>query len=211
MKIVQGLIGLLVFATLSTSCVRLNGQLDIKQAMSAKKKSGFLNRKTKEIKIQPDLYAAELKVNGSKNFTLKLEGHENVLIPLKSEKNLNVPSNGIVEISHNDINQPFDIKGNIKTDVSHSGVIDSFEDCTRTVTENRCTKICEMSESGCRIDCKDEVSEIQGRRHVAFHFRTTQRDLFINFFKIEKPEVLATFTGTDTQVDRVVDFEGLCQ
>lgn len=210
MQGLKSLMGLIVLSLLSTSCLKLDGQLDVRQAMSAKKKSGFLNLKTKEIKIEPDLYRAELKINGNKSYTLKLEGHEKILIPIKSENDLNVPTSGQIAISHNDINQPFDIRGNIKTDITHSGGTDTVEDCTWTVTENHCQKICDKPDS-CTIACKDVQVTLRGHRQVSFHYRTTHRDLSVDFLKADKPEVLATFNGSDTQVDRITDFEGLCR
>lgn len=210
MKGLKSLMGLLVLSLLSTSCLKLDGQLDVRQAMSAKKKSGFLNLKTKEIKIEPDLYNAELKINGNKSYTLKLEGRDKILIPIKGEKDLNIPNNGQIAISHNDINQPFDLRGDIKTNITHSGGTDTVEDCSWTVTENHCQKICDKPDA-CRIECKDVQVTLKGRHQVSYHYRTTHRDLSIDFLKADKPEVLATFTGSDTQVDRITDFEGVCR
>ena len=203
------LMGLMVVSLISTSCVSLNGQLDVKQMMAAKKKSGFLNLKTTEIQIRPDLYSAELKINSDKSYTLKLSGHNNILIPIKSSKDLNVPSNGHVAISHNDINQPFDMRGEITTDINDSERSDVIEDCTFTVTENHCQKICDKPDA-CSIVCKDEQVTINGRHEVAFHYRTTHRDLNMDFLKADKPEVLASFHGSDTQTDRITDFSGVC-
>lgn len=206
----QNVLCCLAVVVLSASCVSLNGQLDVKQTMSAKKKSGFLNLKTKEIQIQPDLYMAELKINSDRSFTLKLDGHDRILIPIKSEKGLNVPSNGRVFISHTDINQPFDISGMISTDVSESDHQRAIEECTYTVTENHCQKICE-SEKSCHIDCKDVPVELHGHREVEFHYETIHRDLAMDLLKQEKGEVLASFHGTDTETSRISDYQSVCR
>ena len=210
MKGLKVLMSLMVVSLMSTSCVTLNGQLDVKQTMAAKKKSGFLNLKTTEIQIQPDLYSAELKINSDKSYTLKLSGHENILIPIKSSKDLNVPSNGHVAISHNDINQPFDVRGEIATDVQDSSSTQAIEDCTFTVTENHCQKICDKPDA-CSIVCKDEQMTINGRHEVAYHYRSTHRDLSIDFLKADKPEVLGSFHGTDTATERINDYSGVCR
>jgi hypothetical protein len=204
------LMGLMVVSLMSTSCVSLNGQLDVKQMMAAKKKSGFLNLKTTEIQIQPDLYSAELKINSNKNYTLKLDGQNKILIPIKASKDLNVPSNGHVSMSHNDINQPFDLSGEISTDIQDSDRTDTVEDCTFTVTENHCQKICDKPDA-CSIVCKDVQVTLNGRHEVSYHFRTTHRDLNIDFLKADKPEVLASFHGTDTETDRITDYSGVCR
>lgn len=208
-RALKNMMCLLAVAVFSASCVTLEGRLDVKQAMSAKKKAGFLNLKTKEIRIEPDLYEAKLKVNSDKSFTLKLEGRENILIPLRSEKDLNVPKNGRVFISHADINQPFDVSGFISTDVSETERQRAIEDCSVTVTENHCKKICE-NEHSCKVECKDEQVQLKGHHLVEFHYQTIHRDLSMDLLKQEKAEVLASFHGTDTETFRVTDFEGRC-
>jgi len=209
-RVLKNVLCLLAVTVLSASCVTLDGRLDVKQAMSARKKSGFLNLKTKEIRIEPDLYEASLKANSDKSFTLKLEGREKILIPLKSEKDLNVPGNGRVFISHSEINQPFDVSGLITTDVSHSERQSAFEECSFTVTENHCKKICEKEDS-CKIECKDEQVTMHGHHYVEFHYQTIHRDLAMELLKQDKGEVLATFHGTDTETSRITDFEGRCE
>lgn len=209
MKGFKSVVCLMAVTVFSASCVTLEGRLDVRQEMAAKKKSGFLNLKTKEIRIQPDLYQAQLKVNSDKSFTLKLEGREKILIPLKSEKDLNIPRNGRVFISHSEINQPFDVSGFITTDITNSERQSAIEECSVTVTENHCKKICE-SEHSCKIECKDEQVQLKGHHHVEFHYQTIHRDLAMELLKQDKGEVLASFHGTDTETSRITDFEGRC-
>lgn len=209
MKGLKGLLGLVVVSLISTSCLSLDGHLDVKQAMSAKKKSGFLYLKRSEIQIAPGLYAAKIRVNSDRSYTLKLEGHDKILIPLKSEKSLNVPSNGKVLISHNDINQPFDIEGSIDTEVTESDRTNAIEECSWTVTENHCQKICEPG--ACKIVCHDEQVILHGHHEVVFHYQTINRGLAIDFLKQDKGEVLASFHGTDTETNRITDHEGICR
>lgn len=210
MNNLKNVMSLMLLSLMATSCVNLDGQLDVKQVMTAKIKSGFLNRKTKDVQIQPDLYRAELKINGDKNFTLKLEGRNKLLIPIKSKNDFKAPSNGRVAISHNDINQPFDISGAIATDVSNSGQINQLEDCTWTVTENHCKKICDTVNS-CHVECRDVQITVHGRREVEFHFRTTHRDVNMDLLRAGTAEILASFHGTNNDVDRVNDFIGACR
>ncbi len=47
---------------LSVSCVELGGALHVQESMSVKKKSGFLNLKTKTIKIDPGSYRADITI-----------------------------------------------------------------------------------------------------------------------------------------------------
>ena len=210
MNQLKGLFGLICVALLSASCVTIDGQLDVKEAMTAKKKSGFLNLKTTLVTVQPSLYSAHFKMNGDKSYTLKLEGRDNLSIPIKSKNNLNVPSNGRVAISHNDIDQPFDMTGEISTDVSESQRIDTIETCSWTVTENHCQKICDKPDH-CDIVCKDVQVTLNGHHEVSFHDETIRRDLSVSFLKQDSSEIMASFRGDDTEVNRITDFSGVCR
>lgn len=201
-------------AVIATSCLTLDGNLDVKQPMAAKKKSGFLNLKTSEIRIEPDQYRAELKVLGSSSYNLTLEGKEKIVIALRSDKTLTVPANGEISISHADINQPFDLKGTIATYVSNSEPVEGIRDCNVYVTENHCQKICttdkEKGTTSCDIVCKDEQVAIPGRQNYASHTRTTERQLALDFLKAEKGELLASFHGSDREYDTIEDYSGQC-
>jgi hypothetical protein len=190
--------------------MKLQGQLDIRQTMAAKIKGGFLNLKTKEIRIEPGFYHADFKINGDKSYTLILSGREIIKIPIKSDSDLNVPTNGTFSISHNDIKQPFDIEGEMRTDISYSPSTTSVEDCSYTLTENHCQKICDQV-SACKIECRDESVTFRGRHEVSFHYRTIKRDLTFQFLKADKLETLATFSGGNTEFDRITDYEGVCR
>jgi hypothetical protein len=210
MKNVNMLFSLLLLSAMSASCVNLDGRLDVKQTMTAKRKSGFLHLKTKDVVIQPDLYAAELKINGDKSFTLKLEGHNKILLPIKSKNDFNVPANGTITISHNDINQPFDLTGRIETDITNSDSRREIEDCTWTVKENHCKKVC-TKEDTCHAECADVEITMHGQRVVEFHYRTTHRDLGMDLLQVGSREVLASFHGTNDDVDQINDYIGACR
>jgi hypothetical protein len=210
MKGLKSLLCLAAIGVMSASCVTLDGQLDVKQAMSAKKRGGFLNLKLVEVQIQPDLYQAHLKANSDKSYTLKLEGHDTILLPIKSEKSLNIPSSGRIAISHSDINQPFDVQGEISTDITDSATSDIVEECSWTVTENHCKKICDKPDH-CDIQCKDEQVTLYGHHEVRYHYQTIDRAVALNLLKQDKPEVLASFHGTDSETNKITEFEGQCR
>lgn len=195
---------------MAASCVNLEGRLDVKQPMTAKMKTGFLHLKTKDVVIQPDLYAAELKINGDKNFTLKLEGHNKILLPIKSKNSFGVPSNGLISISHDDINQPFDLKGRIETVVSNSEPRRTIEDCTWTVKENHCKKVCTQTDA-CHAECADVEITMHGRQEIDYHIQTTHRDLAMDLLKVGTAEVLASFHGSNDDVDQINDFISACR
>lgn len=216
----KSLIALAALSLLSASCVNLEGTLNVEQVLTAKKRGGFLNLKMKTIEIQPGAYHASLKVNNAKSFTLKLkadkEGEADILIPIKSENDFSIPTNGNVTIRGNEINQPFDISGNIKTTVTTSDTVRSTEECSAQRTERQCEKICNapVQPSGtvyCNIVCHDVVVSYPGTRFVEYHSRYTERNLSAELLDAANKAVRATFSGRDFDSERVYDYYGECR
>jgi hypothetical protein len=214
-------ITLLGVLLLTTSCLDLNGTLHVQESFNVKKKAGFLNLKTKLIELKPAAYKAELKVNSDKNYTLKLEGGDvgEIKIPIKADKDLNVPWDGKFAISHEQIDQPFDVVGVINTDVSYSEIRSTIENCSWTTTERRCEKICtperkienRVEPRKCDVVCNDIQITHNGRKEVDYHYRWTRRDIGLEFMRENSTALVATMQATDTQSDRIVDHESLCR
>ena len=231
----KNLFNLLMISAIAASCVNLDGQLNIKQPMTVKQKSGFLNLGSKKVELEAGIYKADLKINNSKSFTLKLrldkEDDKDISIPLKSEKELNVPANGAVRIAGTDIDQPFDLNGTIATSYSESSITRSSETCTVTTYQRRCDKVCTevrprddrrdernprrpegRSELRCEIVCRDVPVSLYGIRMVDYHYRYTTRNLEAEFRDPKNPSAqLATLSATGTESDRVNDYYGDCR
>lgn len=216
----KNLIAVLALALVSASCVKLEGTLNVEQVFTAKKRGGFLNLQRKSVEIQPGSYHASLKVNNSKSFTLKLkadnEGEEDILIPIKSTNDFSIPTNGNVVIRGNEINQPFDVSGRIKTDVTYSDSVRSTEDCTAQRTERYCDRVCTTPSqpSGtvyCNVVCRDVVVTYPGTRYVEYHNKHTQRTLSAELLDAENKDIKARFSGVDYDTDRVYDYYGECR
>ena len=203
------LVGILVLAS---SCVEIDGSLQVREAFNVKKKSGFLNRKTKQITVSPRSYKASLKMASDKNFTLKLDGGDldDVSIPLKAEKDLDVPFNGRFNISHEKTDQPFDISGTINTSWENSGYYESLDSCSWTSTEKKCDKVCEPSTGRCEVQCRDVTTTYNGKKKVEYHYSVTTRDLNLEIMRANSTGIVATFVGTDTESTKVVDRESAC-
>lgn len=210
MKKMMTLLGLLL---LSTSCLTLDGHLRVTESFSVKKKGGFLNLKLKDVTVAPAVYSASLKVKSDKNYTLELSGGSlgKILVPIKADSDLDIPTDGAFHISHEKINQPFDLSGVINTDVNHYGYTDAIENCSRNVTENKCEKVCAKDTGKCDIICKDVVTAIEGRKEVSYHYRSIHRDLSLEFMKAGSTGIIATFSGRDLQTDKIIDRESACR
>lgn len=197
---------------LATSCVEIDGRLQVHEAFAVKKKSGFLNRKTKEVKVSPRAYQASLKFVSDKKFTLKLDGGDldDISVPLKADKDLKVPYNGKFHISHEKTDQPFDVSGTIHTEWENSGYYEEMASCSWTTTENRCEKICNRETNRCEVECREVTTTFQGKKRVEYHYSITKRDLNLEIMRANSTGIVATFVGTDTQSDKVIDRESAC-
>jgi hypothetical protein len=212
-------LALLALSLMSVSCINLTGNLNINEVMTVKKRGGFLNLQMKTVELQPGHYEASLKVNNAQNFTLKLkavkEGDNDILIPIKSDKAFNIPTNGNVAIRGAEIAQPFDISGEMKTDVTESEKMNTTESCTVQRTENHCDKVCHDATATtalhCDIVCRDVVISIDGSRYVEYHNVYTHRALQAELLDSENKSVKASFEGTDNDSDRVSDCIGECR
>jgi hypothetical protein len=210
MKNAMMLLGVLL---LSTSCLTIDGRLVVSEAFTVKKKSGFLNLKTKEQLVAANSYSASLKVKSDKNYNLELKGGSlgEIQIPIKAESNLNMPYDGAFNISHEKINQPFDISGVIDTDVSEYGYTDTVESCTWNVTEKKCDKVLIKETGKYDIICKDEITTFHGRRDISYHYRQVVRDLSLDFMKAGSTGVIAHFTGRNQDTDKITDHYSECR
>jgi hypothetical protein len=141
----KNFMSLLVLAVVTTSCVNLRGTLDVTETLSVKKKGGFLNLQRKSMNIAPGRYSAELKINGESSVTLEVLGKDGkeIKIPISGEESFNIPANGPIAIKGSTVSQPFDLKGDIATDITHTEPTSGYADCTYTLNETRCEKVCE--------------------------------------------------------------------
>ena len=198
---------------LSTSCLTIEGQVRVTEAFTVKKKSGFLNLKTSNVKVEPNLYSGKLTVKSDKNYNFHLEGGSlgKIIIPIKASSDLDIPRDGAFSISSQKIAQPFDLSGVINTDENHYGYTEAIEQCSWNVTEKKCDKVCNKETQKCEIICKDVVITLHGEKEVAFHYRSIRRDLSLEFMRAGSTGVIATFSGTDTQTDKIIDRESQCR
>ncbi len=197
-----------------TSCVSLNGNLEVKEAMQVKKKGGFLNLKKKMVTLEPGIYTAEVNALGDKNFNLKLTGRDNFKIPLKTEKDISLPQyDGEFKVSGADLDQPFDVKGKLDTKINRSETREKEESCSYTVTEQRCEKVCVVTNDvrKCDVVCNPVQITRYGYRFVRYHNKTTYRDLDLELLALGSEKALASFSGDSVETVQINEYEGICR
>lgn len=204
---------LLSVLLLSVSCVDLNGSLQVNEAFNVKKKSGFLNLKTKIVTLLPGQYSAELVVKSSKNLKLILKGGDlgEINIPIKSHDNLNIPRNGQFYIEGKNINQPFNVSGTISTVFNHYGYTNEVLKCQRQFQEKRCEKICNKEAGTCDIACKEVTITIEGLQEVSYHFVSTERQTDIELIPENSSTVVAILPIRGIETEKIIDRESVCR
>jgi hypothetical protein len=197
---------------LTTSCVEIDGRLQVHEAFTVKKKSGFLNRKTKEVRVDPRAYTASIKFVSDKKYNLQLDGGslDNISVPLKAERDLKIPSNGRFYISHETIDQPFDVGGVIDTQRESSGYNTEMVSCSWNTTERKCEKVCSKETNRCEVQCRDVTTTFYGRKRVEYHYSIVRRHLELEIMRANSTGVVATFVGSDTETNKVIDRESSC-
>jgi hypothetical protein len=210
----KNLLGILALSVLATSCVELSGRLDVKEPFSVTRKSGFLNLGRKKMTVEPKLYNASIKILGRQDFNLKLESDTKIIIPVQASQELKFPENGEISISHRIIDQPFDVKGNVQTNYTSTDSQEAVEDCSVTLTENKCEKVCEPAVKDqapkCAVVCRDVPVQFPGDRLVRFHYTTKTIILDMELLKANSESSLASFNGQDSDTYRVSEYEGRC-
>lgn len=197
---------------LATSCVEINGKLQVYEGFTVKKKTGFLNRKTKEVRVDPRAYTASIKFVSERNFNLQLDGGllDNINVPLKAEKDLNIPTNGRFHISHERIDQPFDISGVIDTQREISGYSEEMVSCSWSTIDRRCEKVCFKETRRCEVQCRDVTTTHFGKKRVEYHYSIIRRHLNLEIMRANSTGVVATFTGSDTETNKIIDRQSNC-
>ena len=198
---------------IASSCVEINGNLQVYESFKVKKKAGFLNLETREVQIDPRNYKASVKIISDKKFNLHLDGgsHNNISIPVKVEGRLDIPENGRFNISHDNTDQPFDISGIINTQRESTGYNQETVSCSINLTERKCEKICNSEINVCDIECRDVVTTRSGRKNVQFHYSLVHRQLSLEIMKENSTGVVATFAGFDTESTKIIDHESTCR
>jgi hypothetical protein len=219
----KNLILLASLTLLATSCVSLDGNLLVTEKMTLKKKGGFLNLGRKNVDIEANQYDAHVTALGKNNFALILNrGQERISIPIVAKTEIKIPTfDGEFKLNHADIDQPYDLKGLIHTDVTYSPTQEAIESCSWNTTETRCQIECtdvvtkdekgvEHKEKKCEKVCQDFTIIHNGRHEVIFHYTTTHRDLGFEFLKADTAQSVAHFQGQSNETVRNVEREGIC-
>jgi hypothetical protein len=209
MKKLATLLGIVL---ITTSCLKLEGNLKVSESISVKEKYGLFNSKTRTITVAPGKYEAALKIKDEDSFVLKLEkGGKTIDVPIKLDKEIDLPRNGKFSVAHGKTSVGLNLNGTVETEVESSGITDTTESCTIESRHRICERVCSRETRRCDNICRDIVTISEGHRDVAYHYDTTTTRLELELSKANSTAVAAEFNGKDVSTQRINDHYGSCR
>lgn len=186
------LLPLLVAAALFAGCERIEGQINVTKEVRLENSRG--NMRT----IRVGTYTADIKANTKKKITLRLnnEGDE------KYEFNIpngSIPTNGTFAYKAATVGQPVDLSGIVATQVSESGIGQTTESCQYQYPVQSCWP---LPNGG--MNCSTHMETRWGTRWIQYFDRTTVKEVTLSIAVANTSEEAAQFTGSATDLERVV-------
>ncbi len=184
---------LMLTVVLSTACVQFKGNLNVDQHLMYKK-----NNST-QLLLAGD-YKASAKMKEDK-IVLKLDGtFEKHKMTLNFPKNSQLPTtNGDIDFSGQQINQPFAVKGHLATAITRTTEVTATERCSLNIATYDCMG------SGYSY-CHGRT--VWGVRKVRYYETTTTHNLFLNLIQEETEK--ATLNATEIKKAKIYTYTGLC-
>lgn len=139
------------------------------------------------------------------NFIFDNDKSKNIIIT-SPEINLNDE----FHIAAADINQNFDISGQIDTDITRSSETDGLESCTYTTHEFLCHWVDIHTEKKTTREyiCEDVIVSHEGRMHVRYYYLTTLKKMTGIF--LQQNDELARFQTNNSNTDKIYTYKGAC-
>lgn len=193
------------------SCKEISGALTVHETFSAlvNKKCGWSPFSScdpnKKLEIPSGYYISTIDF-GSKT-EIKIEMKANAFketIILKRPKTFEFPANGPFQLSRAQVNQAFDVDGNVKTTVWDSNLFKDNESCTYTVPDY----VCYPDNSG-RPQCSYQNRTVWGYRFVEYFNRNTTKELQAKL--VDGGKTLAQFNGNRTDAEKIYTFTSICR
>lgn len=203
---------LLALSTLMISCKEISGNLQVTQNFQAKvdNKCGwdpFGNcQPTKEVTVATGNYNTTIDFSSKDLIKMQIKANKvNETILLKRPANFEFPTNGEFQLAANEIDQDFNIHGQVQTQVLESPTRREFESCTYTRNEY----VCYPAGPNGQPVCSYQPRQVWGYRPVEYYVKTTVRDLSAHI--MDQQSAMAHFTGHREDAERIYLYQGICR
>ena len=198
---------------LLVSCSKsMKGTMTVKVDMDFNKKAKSEN---KEIMIPAGEYASEVILKGSNKvkFNIKNVDGKDKKISFLLPEGVEFPTHsGELFVESRVSGQPYDLRGIVNSQTSHSQEYSGVEGCTYHVNRYVCRTIChhEYGQQVCRQECNYVPVMVNGSRHVSFYYRYTDTLYTINFLYEASNEQVAKFKASDRNTYKHYTYQGHC-
>ena len=200
---------------LATSCVKIHGDLKVSQGLS-------FNSST----VQPGDYKSTLNINSKTRVTLEIENDNPdksaLEVIFRIPENSGIPqNNGTFFFRSNEVAQPYDLSGEVKTQVTRSPRRFDRERCPYDDYETRCRRVCRNicrtrpdGRRVCRERCQNECRRVRvtrwGWRDIEYHNRTEDKDYMVEFLNPGTNFQAAKFDGNYRRSQKIIEYRGMC-
>ena len=178
-----------------SSCVDLTGQLKVFKSFKVKSDTQLVSVPDGQYKAKLDIKKNRTKVtleNSSNKFKFEI----------KTSTSNTVPQNGSFEFKSSEINQPFNVRGQVETKVSRTSTKNEYESCRYQDTQTVCTP------QGCTVQTIDRV----GMKTIQYYDEYKDQKVNFNIInEISVDDVFGEFNSATRSARRVIVREGRCQ
>ncbi len=178
-----------------SSCVDLTGQLKVFKSFKVKSDSQLVAVNEGQYKTKLDIKKNRTKVT--------LENSSNkIKFEIKTSTSNSLPQNGPFELRSTEINQPFNILGQVETKISKSGTKSGYESCTYRDTQTICTP------QGCVTQTIDRF----GQKNIQYYDEYTDQKVDFNITnEISVDDIFGEFSSQSRSARRIIIREGFCR
>jgi hypothetical protein len=196
--------------TLFTSCIKFNGNLEVKERLELyHEQNGKLYRRS----LPTDNYTASFQVFNKNTVELNFDLRDGrriktrMLLPNISDRPTN---DGDFFISSSRMAQKYDIQGNVETKVTLDPKVYYGSDvCHEWVNRHVCRRVCDAR--GCYNRCAWEHFYGQGFQNVEFQESIHNKKLVLNFINPKSLMSHGKFKGTNREIKRKYLYKGACR
>lgn len=200
---------------LTTSCMEIHGDLKVSQDLN-------FNNTT----VLAGDYKSTLNIDSRSKVTLEVQSNrsnKNIAeVVFKIPRDSGIPQdNGTFFFRSDEVDQPYDLSGEVNTQVTRSPRRFDRERCSYDDYETRCRRVCRNicrtrpdGRRVCRDRCQNECRRVRvtrwGWRDIEYHNRTENKDYFVEFLQPGTNTQTADFNGNYRRTQRIIEYRGLC-
>lgn len=155
-------------------------------------------------------YSANLEFPESNKMKIVIfrRNQENTTLTFSLPRGVSIPEyNGEIYLRDEEVGQPYDVIGGVRTDISQSSLQRDIESCTYRTEE----WVCRPDRRRDRRNCGWEPVYRTGRREVEFFYRYTTKHYTIRLNTPDTPETLVNFGGVQNFSDKIYTYQGYCR